>query len=63
MPRNRLESLVEEELQAVVVGANGESVTPQVWVPMADNLNQAYELPLISSQFRMARGNVAAEEG
>ena len=46
-----------------MVGANGESVTPQVWVPIADNLNQAYELLLISSQFSMARGNVAAEEG
>lgn len=63
MPRNRPESPIEEELHAVVVGVNGERVTPPVWVPMADSLNQAYELPLISSQFSMARGDVAAEEG
>ena len=45
--RDRREALVEEEFEAVVVGADEERVPPQVWPLVAHGVHQPNELPLI----------------
>jgi hypothetical protein len=45
--RDRREMLVEEELQAVVVGADEERAHPKVRPPVVHGVHQPNELPLI----------------
>ena len=44
---NGREPLVEEVLEAEVVGANQEATSPQVRAPMPDGANEADEVPLV----------------
>jgi hypothetical protein len=45
MLRDGCQALVEEELEAVVVGADAEMPATQVWPPMANILYEANEFP------------------
>ena len=54
--------LIQEELQAVVVRANVEGPSPQVWPPMTNGLHKANELPLVCRQLKMAWSERPAEE-
>ena len=63
MLRDHCQALVEEELEAPVVGSDGERPTPEVRAPMTDSLDQPNELALISWQLGMVRSNWPAEEG
>ena len=47
MLRNRRQALVEEELEAPVVGSDGERPTPEVRPPMTDSLDQPNQLTFI----------------
>jgi hypothetical protein len=47
------ETLVEEELQAVVVGADEEATPPQIWAPMANRLHESDELALVGRDLQM----------
>jgi len=61
--RDRGETLVEEELQAIVVRPDDEAVAPEVWALVADGVNEADELPLIGGEGAMARRDGTTEEG
>lgn len=61
--RNGGEPLVEEVFESVVVDSNDEGARPQIRAPMAHNLDENDELPLIYSWLRMMRANGTAEEG
>jgi hypothetical protein len=63
MLRNSGQPLVEEELQAVVVGADEEAPAPDVGAPVPHRLYQADEFPLVSRQLAVASSERAAEEG
>jgi hypothetical protein len=41
------EALIEEEFQAIVVRPNCEALALEVWPPMADDVDQSYQLSLI----------------
>jgi hypothetical protein len=55
MLRDGCQALVEEELEVVVVGADAEMPTPQVWSPMANSLYEANEFPLVCRKGSMSR--------
>lgn len=55
------EALVEDELEAPVVGSNGECVTLDIRTPMLDTLDQDYELALISRELGVVRGGDSTE--
>jgi len=57
------QSLIEDELQQLMVGADDEGAAPQIWAPVANCLSQANELALICSKATVARGQGTAEEG
>jgi hypothetical protein len=59
---DRRQSLVEDEVQAAMVGANDKAATLEIRPPMAHRLNQPNELSLICGQFRVARCDGLAEE-
>lgn len=63
MLRNSGQLLIQEELQAIVVGADKEVVAPKVRSPVPYSLHQTDELPLIHRQLVMASGEGSAEEG
>ena len=52
--RDRRQSLVEEVLQAVVVGTDQEAAPPEVGPPKPHSLYQANELPLVGRQLDVA---------
>ena len=60
--RNGRQALVQEELQVVMVSANKEVAPPQIWALVAHSLHQPDELPLVSHELEMARGERPAEE-
>jgi hypothetical protein len=62
MLRHGGEALVEQELQAEVIGAHEKAATPQVRAPMPDGLHKADQLPLVGHQFGVASGEWPAEE-
>lgn len=47
MLRDSEEPLVQQELQAVVVGTYSEDTSQKVWLPVTDRVDQTNELPLI----------------
>ena len=55
--------LVEEILEAEVVGAHHEAASPQVWTPMADGEDEADQLSLIRGEGLVARCDGPAKEG
>ena len=63
MLRNSREALVEEMLQAAVVGSDGERPRPEVRPLVTDGLDEADELPLVSGQLGLLWRHGAAEEG
>ena len=63
VPRNRCESLVEEELQAIVVRPDGEAPAPEVWPPVPGGVDEADQFPLVSGEGPMSRYDEAAEVG
>ena len=60
---DRGQPLVEEVLQAVVVGADQEAAPPQVGPLVLPSLYQANKLPLVGRQLDMAGGERPTEEG
>ena len=50
MLRDRREALIEQVLQAIVIGLDEEATTPEVRPPVADDLDKADELALIGSE-------------
>jgi hypothetical protein len=63
MLRDHGELLVQEVLQAKVVGAHDELTQPKVRLPMADDLDQADQLTLVGDEFGMMGRHDPAEEG
>ena len=63
MLQNSREALVEEMLQAAVVGSDGERPRPEVRPLVTDDLDEADELPLVSGQLGVLWRHGAAEEG
>ena len=59
---NSRETLVEEELEALVVGADSKRMSPKIRPPMTDSLDQPNELALISWQLGVVRSNRPAEK-
>lgn len=55
------EALVEDELEALVVGAGGERTTPNIRPQMTNGLDQADELALISRELGVVGGNGVVE--
>lgn len=55
--------LVEEELQADVVSADGEAPSPEVGAPVSNGLHEADQLALVGCQLAMASCKGLAEEG
>ena len=41
MVKSNPRSLIEEEFEAIVVGAHQEPASPEVWAPMADGMDEA----------------------
>jgi hypothetical protein len=50
MLRDRREALIQQVLQAVVIGLDEEATPPEVQPPIADNLDKANELALIGGE-------------
>ena len=63
MLRNCCQSLVEDELQGLVVGADDERTNPKIRAPVANCLGQPNQFPFISCKATMAWRERAAEEG
>ncbi|KAJ1276155.1 hypothetical protein BS78_05G192500 [Paspalum vaginatum] len=63
MLRNRGQALIEEELQAIVVGADDEGAPPEIGAPVAHSLHQADQLALVRRQLEVAASKRPAEEG
>jgi hypothetical protein len=59
---HRREALVQQVLQAKVVGADDEVAAPQVWLPMPDCLDHTYELALICRELKVTGSEWPAEE-
>jgi hypothetical protein len=62
MLKDGRQSLIEEELEAPVVGLNGECVTPDVRPPVTDSLDQPNKLALIGWQLGVVRSDWPAKE-
>lgn len=62
MLRDCGKALIQEELQAVVVGADKERPSPEVYAPMTDGLDEADQLPLVGGEPGMAWRECPAEE-
>jgi hypothetical protein len=62
MLRKRREPLVQQVLEAVVVGFDDEPASPKVWPPVSDRQDEADELPFVSRQRLMPGCDSPAEE-
>jgi hypothetical protein len=60
--QNRGEALVEQVLETIVVRLDGETPPPKVWPPVANGLDQADELPLISCEGAVTWSHRPTEE-
>jgi hypothetical protein len=56
------EALIEEEFQAIVVRLNCEAPALEVWPPMANGMDQSYQLSLIGRKRSMSWCHRSAEE-
>jgi hypothetical protein len=56
------EALIEEEFQAIVVRPDYEASALEVWPPMADDIDQPYQLSLIGRKRPMSWCHRSAEE-
>ena len=63
VPWNHGEALVEEELQAVVVGADAEAAALKIRPPVSYSLNETDQLTLVGRQLVVAGGKWPAKEG
>lgn len=55
--------LVEQDLQAEAIHADGEATSPKVWPPVANGLHKADQLMLIGHQLEVVCSKRLAEEG
>jgi hypothetical protein len=62
MLQNGGQPLVEEELQAEVIGADGECLSPQIQSPMTDGVDEADEFALVCCQLGVSRCYRMTEE-
>lgn len=62
MLRDRGQALVEDEFQRLMICADDEGTTPQIWAPMAHCLHQPDEFPLVSGQPAVSWWEGATEE-
>lgn len=63
MLRNSRQTLVQQELQTVVICTYDEGAAPKIGMPMADCMHQSDELSFVRGQFSMTHCNWFAEEG
>jgi hypothetical protein len=59
---NYRKPLIQNELERLVVSADNESTTPDIWAPMPYCLRKINEFPLIGCQAAMSRWKSAAKE-
>ena len=63
MLRHRRQTLVQQELEAVVIGADPERPAPKIWPPVVHRLDQADDLLLVRRKLKVAGGERVTEEG